>query len=291
MRRILKHLVYKPLYWLYRKIAAGARFYGNFTDWEDAGRHASGYDSAVIVKRVSEAARKVKDGESAFERDSVLFEKIQYSWPLLAGILWIANQKENRLKIVDFGGSLGSTYYQNKFFISQLREYRWCIVEQNEFVKIGSREFEDGHLKFYGTLDECCNLEHPDVIVLSSVLQYLPDPWSFLDSILSREFEFIIVDRTPLFESGKERLTVQKVPQWIYPASYRAWILPLDRFLARFEHGYDLIADFESSDLANISAVFKGFLFKKKNVSVGNANAIKRSIAQDRHLDDHTVKG
>lgn len=264
VRSILKRYIHPPLLRLYRRIAGGVRFSGNYATWEEARRHATGYDSPEIIKRVTEAALKVKKGEALYERDSVLFTRPQYSWPVIAGLLWIAAQKRNRLNIVDFGGSLGSSYFQARRFLSPLETCRWSVVEQKHFVETGQRYFEDNHLLFYDDLDACIATEHPDAILLSSVLQYLPNPGAFIDTLVDKGLEFILVDRTPFFLAEKDRLTIQKVPSWIYPASYPAWIMNLDRFQDRFAGSYDLIADFESSDTANIPAEFKGFIYRRK---------------------------
>ena len=55
-----------------------------------------------------------------YERDSVLFDTIRYSWPLLSDLLRAASEDQNHLSVLDFGGSLGSSYYQNRVFLSHL---------------------------------------------------------------------------------------------------------------------------------------------------------------------------
>src|SRR4030066_2158784 len=120
---------------IYRKLSGKGGFYGNYRTWEEAQKLCSGYDSDVILNKVREAALKVKNGEAAYEKDSALFDKIQYSWPLLAGLLWIASPNDNRLSLLDFGGSLGTTYFQNVKFLNHLKELSWSIVEQEKFVK------------------------------------------------------------------------------------------------------------------------------------------------------------
>ncbi len=264
VRSILKRYIHPPLLRLYRRIAGGVRFSGDYASWEEACRHATGYHSPEIIERVAAAALKVKKGEAVFERDSVLFEKPLYSWPVIAGLLWIASQKGGHLNIVDFGGSLGSLYFQVRRFLSRVDPCRWSVVEQKHFVDMGRKHFEDDRLRFYDDLDSCIANENPDTLLLSSVLQYLPDPGLFIDTVINKKFEFILVDRTPFFLTKKERLTVQKVPSWIYPASYPAWIMNLARFQDHFAGSYDLIADFECADTANIPAEFKGFIYRKK---------------------------
>jgi len=250
---------------LYRKAAGQSLFKGNYATWEEARRESGGYDSGLILNKVRDSLLKVKNGEAVYERDSVLFEKVQYSWPLLAGLQWIASQKENRLNLVDFGGSLGSSYFQNRKFLVHLKELKWNIVEQIKFVDCGKRDFEIDHLKFYYDLDACFREQHPDTILFSGVIQYLEDPYGMLEKAKSLGFEFVLFDRTPFLEKGGDRITIQKVPDRIFPASFPCWFLSQERFLETMGDRYELFADFESFDRADLQdSVFKGFIFRRK---------------------------
>lgn len=112
-------------------------WHGNYSDWKTASEKCSGYDSAIILEKVKESTLKVKEGIAPYERDSVIFSEIQYSYPLLSGLVWIAGENKGKLNVLDFGGSLGSSYYQNKLFLDTLTEVKWCIVEQPGFVETG----------------------------------------------------------------------------------------------------------------------------------------------------------
>lgn len=252
---------------IYRNVFRRAAFSGNYKTWQEAQRASTGYNSDLILKKVKEALLQVKNGDAVYERDSILFDKVHYSWPLLAGLLWVASRAGNRLNLVDFGGSLGSTYYQNIKFLTHLNELTWSIIEQEKFVVCGKRHFENDHLKFYHDLDDCMRARHPDAILFSSVIQYLEKPYDLLANILKKGFTYIIFDRTSFLEKGDDRLTVQKVPPEIYPASYPAWFFNRDNFLNLFSRDYVLIADFDSFEsfrLGSISTQNKGFIFKKK---------------------------
>lgn len=96
---------------------------------------------------------RVKRGEALFERDSVLFNEREYCWELLAALMWIAARHNGSLNIIDFGGSLGSTYYQYKCFFSSLKSVLWNIVEQPNFVGEGKRLFENESLKFHSSIE------------------------------------------------------------------------------------------------------------------------------------------
>ena len=246
----------------------GYGWYGNFTTWEDAKKLTNGYEAENILSKVKESLLKVKNGEAVYERDSVLFDKIEYSWELLSTLMWVAAQKEGTLNVIDFGGSLGSTYYQNKAFLDKISQVSWNVVEQPDFVKEGKSSFENDVLKFYFSIMECIENtpKSIDIILLSSVLPYLEYPYGILTEIVSLKFPYVLIDRTGFTLNGKDRITVQKVPSSIYRGSYPCWFFGEEKFRHFFEsNGYDLVVDFYALGMANIASTHKGFLYKLKN--------------------------
>lgn len=268
MKEILKELLPPILIKLHRHGLSGRYgYFGNYRRWEDAKKDSGGYDADAILNKVKESLLKVKSGKAAYERDSVLFDSVQLSWPLLAGLLWIASKNGNKLSLIDYGGSLGSSFYQNRKFLLHLNEFSWNIVEQPKFVECGKCYFEDEYLKFYYSIDECLEKHHPSAIIFSSVLPYVERPYDFLKSVLAKEIPYIIIDRTPFVEHGDDRLTVQKVPPSIYKASYPAWFFNLEKFLSLFSTDYELVTDFDALagriDLGDNIAHDKGFIFRR----------------------------
>lgn len=239
------------------------RFQGDYPSWEAAMRECRGYSSDNILEQVKAASLAVKEGRAVFERDSVLFDHIEYSWPVLAGLLWIAGQKKNRLHVLDFGGSLGSSYRQNRSLLGSLDNLTWSVVEQPHFVECGKRHFEDDVLKFFPDIESCLRLRRPDVVLFSSVVHYLEKPFEVLENVLGHGFDFLLFDRTPFIETPQDRLCVQKVSRRIYSASYPAWFFSHDRFLKFFQGRYQLLQEFDSLDKANIQSRYLGQLFQR----------------------------
>jgi len=244
-------------------------WFGNYCSWGEAMSNCdnSGYASKIILQKVKESLLKVKKGEAIYERDSYIFDKIQYSWPLLAGLLWIAGRQKNKLNVIDFGGSLGSSYFQNRSFLNSLNELRWNIVEQKHFVDCGKKYFENGTLNFFYNLDSCLKKSFPNIILLSGVLQYLENPSYFLNKVLDYKVKYIIIDRTAFLKKGENRLTIQRVPPQIYNASYPSWFFNEEYFLGLFRNKYKMVADFPAHegfivDLKDTTAVYKGFIFE-----------------------------
>lgn len=221
---------------------------GGYHCWEEAMSVCTGYDSEIICKKTKAALLKVKNGEATYERDSVLFDEIQYAWPLLAGLMWVAARCGGRLNMLDFGGSLGSTYFQNRIFLSALPGVRWNIVEQSGHVGIGKAYFEDDNLRFYESIAECLADTQPNAVLLSSVLQYIEHPYTVLDQILELLCDHVIIDRTPFWDGPTDRLCVQTVPPSIYPASYPSWIFSRSQFYLHIHEDWEIMVTFDNPD-------------------------------------------
>lgn len=265
LKKIIEKITPPILFDILKSKYGSYRFSGHYITWTEAKKNSGGYDSEGILCKVKESLLKVKRGEAAYERDSVLFDEIQYSWPLLAALLWVSSRHENRLNLVDFGGSLGSSYFQNRPFLEHLNELKWNIVEQKHFVDCGKRHFEDENLNFYYTLAECKKVQSSNVILFLSVIQYIENPYTLLQEVINHGFQYIIFDRTTFVEKEASRIAIQSVSSKINEASYPLWFFNCDEFINFFkQNNYELIAHFESMPAWNVSPPeFKGYIFKK----------------------------
>ena len=129
-----------------------SRKYGHFGDydnWRVAQQCCLGYEAENILEKIKASTLEVKNGKAVFERDSVIFDKIQYSWPLLSALMWVAALNKGRINVVDFGGSLGSTYFQNKQYLDTLASVKWNIIEQASFIEYGQKSIQDDRLQFF----------------------------------------------------------------------------------------------------------------------------------------------
>lgn len=223
-------------------------FRGCFNNWGSACKYSIGYDHELILEKVKGAMLKVQSGGAAYERDSVLFDSIQHSFPVLAALARAALESGGRLAVLDFGGALGSSYYQCRKFLSISKSLRWGVVEQAHFVKCGKESFESDHLQFFETISACNMKIQPNVALLSSVLQYLPKPFDVLDQLINQKIKYIVLDRTPFSQLSHDFITVQYVPPRIYKASYPCWVFSQEAMLAYLEKEYDTLVVFQSLD-------------------------------------------
>ena len=175
----------------------------------------------------------------------------------------VAARRKGTLNVMDFGGSLGSSYFQNKKFLDQIENVNWGVVEQPAFVETGSKEFSTDRLHFFNSIEDCYKVFKPDIVLLSSVIQYIEKPYQLLDSIIAKRPEYILIDRTPFIKEN-DRITIQKVHPAIYKATYPCWFFNKEKFLSYMNRSYELIFGFDALDKANIPSEFLGFLFRIK---------------------------
>lgn len=222
-------------------------WFGNYKSWEDASKLTGGYTQQQILEKVKHASLQVKNGQAVYERDSVLFDKIEYSWPLLSSLLWVAAKNRGTLSVLDFGGSLGSSYFQNRQFFKDLEKVTWSVIEQNNFVDTGKQYMQDESLQFFFSIEECIAKKGlPDIFLISCTLPYLEKPYDFLRSILKYKIPHLIIDSTPFNNIESDRLTVQKVDPVIYAASYPCWFLNYSKVKETISDTYSIFQEYQN---------------------------------------------
>ena len=228
--------------WLNQMRGGGISFDGDFDTWDNAAAQCSGYDSDEIREKVLAATIKVKSGEAAFERDSVTFEQMEYVWPLLSALMWAAARDFGKLNVLDFGGALGSTYFQNRKFLNALPEVRWNVVEQARYVEAGTANIQDEQLRFYHSIEQCLRQTRPNVILLSGVLQYLESPFDIIASVSEIGARTLIIDRTPFAKNSDRKFVIQRVPASIYAASYPMHVFSHPEFMNALDPSWGIVA-------------------------------------------------
>lgn len=269
IKQILPPIVYK---FLSSFKVAKYGWYGDFHNWETALSNTNGYDDRLIFEKIKQSALLVKKGVKAYERDTVVFDQVEYSWPLLTGLMWIAAQNDGNLDIIDFGGSLGSTYFQNKKFLENLN-VKWHIVEQKHYIDYGTKEISDYNLDFYASISDCMKCNRSNTILLSSVLPYLKNPYNLIQEIFEKEFKWVLIDRTYFNNNKRDRITIQNVYPEIYKGNYPCWIFSYIKFVEYINSKYHIICEFQAIGgkikLNNSESFFenKGFILRRKTIT------------------------
>lgn len=241
----------------------GIAFTGNYVSWEAASAHATGYSSEEILRRVLAATRKVAAGEAVYERDSVLFDEVEYSWPLLASLLQVAVECGS-LRVIDFGGSLGSTWRQNRRYLGRLSiQLAWHVVEQENFVSAGRAEFTDHVLRFEHTIEEASK-GGVDAILFCGSLCYVSDALHYIREAAKTEARYLILDRFPVTAGNRDRICVQRVTEPIYPATYPIRFFAEQRLMQYWLSDWQLIERWDCGLQVDTDSRFCGFFMEKR---------------------------
>lgn len=234
-------------------------YFGSYSSWDKAMEDAGSYDDETIFNRVLEASRKVRDGEATYERDGMAFYD-PFKWEALA-YFQEAAAGNPKLKVLDFGGALGSHYFPTSRILKGL-QFDWTIVEQAGFVELGNKEFATDNLHFEADLENALQQSY-DLILLGCVLPYLPEPEKILHRLLQAKPKYVLIDKHPVIAGEDNRLTVQRIPPSIYEASYPAWFFSEPRFKALMSD-YELVDFYDCPDIFNINSQFKTYFYKLK---------------------------
>lgn len=251
---------------LYRKYGKRSPYgwFGHYDNWQQALHDSTGYDAGNILQRVLKATLQVKEGKAVYERDGVLFDRVEYSWPLLAHLLWIANRNNGRLRAIDFGGSLGSTYFQNKAFLDSLPEVQWNVVEQANFTEAGKMYVGGDRLQFFTTIESCIQQQGiPDLLLLACTLPYIEKPYELLAELAQHRIPYLMIENTPFHDRPGDRLTVQRVSPQIYEAAYPCWLLDYEKVKAALGGVYKIHTEYTNDTIIYVDGrpvPYRGFL-------------------------------
>ncbi len=234
---------------------------GDYSSWSQAQNHSLGYAENVILQTLMEANQRLRQGEIAGERDGFPLPSPWVPWEILASVLHVKSTPAP-MNLLDFGGALGSMWYQLNPWLP--KGLTISIVEQQHFVEAGRREFETDSLRFFLNCKEASHWQKPDILVLSSVLQYLENPWQLIPDALLQNVGAVLVDRTPIHEAP-DRICVQKVPAWIYKSSYPCRIFSRSSLLKHLESaGLVAFHNWKNPDGGSqLPFRFEGYLFKR----------------------------
>jgi putative methyltransferase (TIGR04325 family) len=221
---------------------------GDYASFEEAEKKAHGYHADHILQRIISTTTKVKNKEVAYERDGIEYDTVKMNFNLLSSLLLIATRNGGTLNVLDFGGSLGTTYFQNISFFDGLHSLTWNVVEQSNYVDAGRKHFQTDQLRFYYTIEECLKENKPDIIIFCGVIQYINDTASLLAQIADTKIPYLLLDFIGYSGRDTDRITIQHVPPVFYgvEASYVCRFFAKDKMFNTLKKNYDMVYDFQS---------------------------------------------
>ncbi len=234
---------------------------GPYSTWEDAQAASAGYGDEAILARVIAAARDVRAGRALWDRDGRTFTKPVLNEPLLRALRRVADAEGGRLDVVDFGGGLGSTWWQHREALGDVA--RWRVVEQPSFVAAGE-EFATEVLTFHASLADAQHASRSPAILFSGVLPYLEKPLELLASLSGLGFSHVVLDRTPFVTASSDELVVQHTPPRLGGGSYPSWLFTRTSILSAIGSPFELLDEWHGSDDVDPRVQFAGLYARRR---------------------------
>ena len=243
---------------------------GNYECWEDAIADSKGYQDMEILNKATQSFEKILLGKYKCERDTFLFDKFQYSLPLLVGLNLI-QKKVSEIRLLDFGGSFASSYFRN-FDILQQFDLSWTVIEQKNLVQKAcsmTRDFDQLFFLEEKDLENLISNKAFDVVMLGSCLQFLEKPHSLVSKFLHNELQAVVIEQTPVIQNDTSKLTVQHVGKPLYESSYPAWHFAEKELLSWFKDDFQLKYKFNGPHVINrcngFCSQLEDYVFTRKN--------------------------
>ncbi|OUW74350.1 MAG: hypothetical protein CBD76_00325 [Pelagibacteraceae bacterium TMED216] len=247
MKKFLKKILKK-----FRK--SHLEYSGPYSTWSEAVKDSTGYESKIILKKVSDSTLQVLNGLKAYERDGTSFDNKPEKNTLLEEL---ETTNIYGKVIVDMGGGLGSNYinYSNFFKDNNCIYY---VVEQENFIEKGNEISNKYNLNLNFRKDLSEINENIDIIICSSFLQYIKNWKKIVSEIKEKRPQSIFVDRHPLTNKDSKILVQLNTGYYKKNVTYPLHIVNEEEFTKEFKPYVSLKrwdSDFDPP-------YFKGFHFR-----------------------------
>lgn len=172
-----------------------------------------------------------------------------YTDSLLPVIAGIVQGKNRSVRILDFGGGLGFSYYQIREGLSGDAEFELCVVDIEEVCAEGRRVFEgEANISFHSAIPEASG-QGFEIVHIGSSLQYIEDWQSQLGALCEVAAEYVLMANIPAGDietfATAQNYYGSRIPCWFFDVR--------DLISTMEENDYRLV--FKSSYLTKVYGV------------------------------------
>lgn len=113
------------------------------------------------------------------------------------------------LTVLDFGGACGAHYFEMRKLIPGAIAIKWIVVETEQMVSSAlDHGFGKEELSFTTNVESI--KESVDFVYSSSTLQYVPEPYTFLNKLIQVNARMILLNRMMFNGNNEDIITVQR---------------------------------------------------------------------------------
>jgi putative methyltransferase (TIGR04325 family) len=132
-------------------------------------------------------------------------------------------------RVLDFGGGSGDYFFQFQKFAPNI-ELDWTVVETPALTEAIQCEFRHDTEKIRWVDSLEMTKDKYDLVLCSSVLQYLEKPFEVLEDLVEKS-EFLIINRIPLTDASDHFVALQRILTRKRRGSYPAHFFSEKKFL------------------------------------------------------------
>lgn len=157
------------------------------------------------------------------------------------------------LRVLDFGGGGGFQHVVAQRILGDARDLRWHVVETTAMANQAAAAIDAPGLRFFDTCEAAADaLGAVDLVIISSSLQYMPNPLATLDRLIGLQARHLFLTRTPFVDGPETIFSVQTsrlahngpgpLPPGFEdgPVQYPITFTPHDAVVAALRRGYDI---------------------------------------------------
>jgi len=125
------------------------------------------------------------------------------------------------LRIFDFGGGIGQTYYQYSRFLETGELAQWTVMDLPEVIagRDVAREQAATALRFTSSLRDCADC---NVFLAAGSLHYWEQSIAELADALGGLPQHVFINRSPTRQQAQSFVTIQKGKHWAVPCIVRS---------------------------------------------------------------------
>lgn len=239
-------------------------FRGNYSSYSEAREKCEGYETCIIVETTLVNTLQ-------YRVECINNQAVQNQMNLLSVVLLSLKDMKipdnGTINVLDFGGAMGGYYFFLRRHLGSFVRLNWIVCETEEIVKAAKENLEEDGLSFVSSLDHIPAEQKFDIILASSSLQYTDSPTDFFAKLSRFKHEYMIIDRCPMAEINKDRLTIQKVAKSVYKGSYPCWFFSKEKWMSLISKTHEIKLNWNSADAALLDfkeIICQGVLLKQK---------------------------
>jgi putative methyltransferase (TIGR04325 family) len=165
----------------------------------------AGYEHDQLVRTIVEKTR-IHRGKIASDPPVA-----DYAQTRLLLALVLAGAGERPVRVIDFGGAAGATYFAARALLRDSPPLLWSVVETTAMAQAAERVLGTEELRFFDDIDTAREAHGGvDLVYSSGSVQYVPDPIATIRSLMACGAPYLLLTRLGLRDSEEPLISLQE---------------------------------------------------------------------------------